>query len=170
MAQGGRDYNRYQNQRFQGGYINGDQRPWSQRSGSFDGDNSRGSHLVCMRCLEDNPRESNLTRIQCANKKEHQGIKHVRVWWWNTEEILELYPPERAPPMRPSPARIRFLDKLVLCDGPGSRRCRGDGCTHPHSIREKEMWSSQLKGASDQSSSNKIKFKFILDCKLNIEH
>ena len=128
---------------------------WSQRGGfrSVDQDDSRGSHLVCVRCLEEKPRDSNLTRIQCANKEEHQGIKHFRVWWWSREEILELYPPGRAPPIRPVPDRIRFLDRLVLCDGPGSRRCRGDACSHPHGVQEKELWSSYLKGAGDQSSS-----------------
>ena len=154
MAQGGRGFNQYHNRVSLGRDFNGDQRRWSQRGGTFDRDDSRGSHIVCVRCLEEKPRESNLTRIQCANKEEHQDIKHLRVWWWWRQGILELYPPGRAPPIRPVPDRIRSLYKLVLCDGPGGRRCRGDACSYPHSVQEKELWSSYLKGAGGLSSGD----------------
>ena len=100
----------------------------------------KGSHLVCVKCLEDNPRNLDLTKFRCTAKDEHRGARNVQVWVWRKEGFLEMFPQkESRPPLRPSPKFITFPGKFKLCYG--ADRCRGRGCNHPHSIEEMEKWN-----------------------------
>ncbi len=108
---------------------------------------------VCVKCLEENPRNLQLMQLQCINKGEHFKEKYVHVWIWKSEGILELYPRrQERPPVRSNPGFVQFYGKFRLCYGvydlPQSQCLKPSNCNHAHSVEEMERWNEKFKSES----------------------
>lgn len=107
---------------------------------------SKGSHLVCVRCLENNPRNLSLLHHQCIDKVSHGEQNQARVWILQNEGTLELYPDmEERPTVRSKPIFLNFRGKFKLCYKATRyvvEQCQlGEKCNHAHSVKELEIWN-----------------------------
>ena len=128
--------------------------PFQTHSGSVVGENQKWKR-VCIRCLQDNPRDESLLKVACLDIAGHGRFPTVQVWWWAEKNHLELYEyraPERIPKIRPMPYS-KFDGKFSLCD---LSRCWGDGCKFAHSIEEREIWNAKKFRSKDVPSSKSL--------------
>lgn len=132
---------------------------------------NRETAEVCVKCLEDNPRNFMLMTQICIN--QHPAHSHkVRVWKWqnNLEEILEIYPSVHdKPDIRPQPILmfLNFHGNFKLChDAATSYGCRlGDKCYHAHSVEEMERWNTlKAQSKSQQASQTTPGIVDVLTC------
>ena len=102
--------------------------------------------IVCIKCLEDNPRNFTLmTQICTSQHPSHSDSRQVRVWKWrkNREGILEIYPSVHdKPAVRPRPMFLKFSGKFKLCRKATSNGCRKRDCNYAHSVEEMERWNA----------------------------
>ena len=111
---------------------------------------------VCLKCLEDNPRNGSLLRTICLDVERHRNFPKVQVWWWAEKNHLEVYDhetPGRIPELRPMPFS-KFDGKFALCD---PSRCWGYKCKFAHSIEEREIWNAKKHKPKATKSSKSIK-------------
>lgn len=116
------------------------QGPFCSRSKT--GENYPKWKKVCVRCLQDNPRNEQLLERSCLDVAGHGRFPKVKVWWWTEKNHLELYDasaPGRIPKIRPMPYST-FDGKFSLCD---PSRCFGEKCKFAHSIEEREIWNAK---------------------------
>ena len=98
---------------------------------------------VCIRCLQDNPRDESLLKRPCLDVAGHGHLHRVQVWWWAEKNHLELYDYRalgKIPRIRPTPPS-NFDGEFKLCDP--SKRCWGARCKFAHSIEEREIWNAK---------------------------
>ena len=125
------------------------------RSGYRKGENPKWKR-VCVRCLQDNPRNEQLLERSCLDITGHGRFPEVQVWWWAEMNHLELYDyrsPGRIPKIRPIPY-ANFDGKFSLCD---PSRCFGKRCKFAHSIEERETWNAEKSRPKDPPSSKQHK-------------
>ena len=123
--------------------------------GSRVRDNPKSWKRVCIRCLQDNPRDESLLRKTCLDVDGHEHLPKIQVWWWAEKNHLELYDyraPGRIPKIRPMPYS-KFDGKFSLCD---PSRCRRDRCNYAHSIEEREIWNARKFRPKDSTNSKLI--------------
>ena len=96
---------------------------------------------VCIKCLEDDPRNKSLLNKSCLNENEHRQFPKTLVWWRAEKGHLELYDssmPGKIPKIRPVPFVKYGRIKFALCD---PSRCWGHKCRFAHSVEEREIWN-----------------------------
>ena len=100
-------------------------------------------YFVCLKCLEDNPRNFELTTRKCISQDAHLNSRSVRVWEWRHNGILEIYPSVNDKPVvRPQPMFLNFSGNFKLCHKATSNGCRNRACNHAHSVEEMERWNA----------------------------
>lgn len=113
-----------------------------------------GAYLVCVKCLEDNPKNFDHL-IQSQQCFLHQNARKVNVWQWEKEGILEIYPSvSQKPAVRSSPMFLKFPGNFKLCRNVSRPNgCySGEKCNHAHSVEEMEKWNA-IKVASESRTS-----------------
>ena len=134
----------------------------------FQTQNSPKWKKVCIRCLQDNPRDKSLLKTPCFDVAGHGHLPRVQVWWWAEKSHLELYDyraPGKIPRIRPMP-RPNFDGKFSLCD---PSRCWGDRCKFAHSIEEREIWNAKkFKPKLAPKFNSKLKLAFPLNIRLSL--
>ena len=107
----------------------------SEKTGSFE------TNWVCIKCLEDNPRNKDILNKSCLDENGHRQCDKTQVWWRAEKGHLELYDsskPGNVPKIRPVPFTNHGRMKFALCD---PSRCWGYKCRFAHSVEEREIWN-----------------------------
>ena len=103
-----------------------------------------GPYTVCDLCLRSRPAEYQLISLKCARIWEHEGSNRlVRAVWNPVEGRLQAVTSVSGGGVRPMP-RVFFGGGFRLCDR--GNRCRGERCTHAHSVEEQRAWNAQKFG------------------------
>lgn len=101
-------------------------------------------YQVCQRCLQSDPHDISLISYKCKNEAAHgHSVAKVSVQFNSlTKELVEVSDRRTNPHIRPKPPiSLPSGKRYILCNGV---QCRGDSCTFPHSLEEKELWNNQL--------------------------
>lgn len=99
-------------------------------------------YQVCQRCLQSDPHDISLISLKCKNEAVHgHSVAKVSVQFnFLTKELVEVS--ENPHGIRPKPPiSLPSGKRYIMCNGV---QCRGDSCTFPHSLEEKELWNNQL--------------------------
>ena len=94
---------------------------------------------VCNKCLERYPTRIDLITDICYSKREHASESKVKVTW-TAKKKLKRVPWDKALPIRWPVPKVHFYGKFKLCNG---KHCRGEKCTFPHNVAERDAWNEQ---------------------------
>ena len=109
--------------------------------------------LVCAKCLKDDPSRINLITHKCFQVSLHSNEPRVGVEWAASSKCLKQVRSDGSSTpkasIRPIP-RAFFRGEFVLCDR--GRRCKGERCTFPHSVEERDVWNAEKFGSKCTSA------------------